>query len=413
METEKSLVKEIEVNTVISGLYAGERITKDIYGYHIGDILLNREAYKKIEKTNLKSPSTSKSSKGLARAKILFGTFIVPGANFLLSDSVKKDLENAVVFARITWRDDQTSEVFMQEVIFKELTGRKDVFDLAQDASAHIHDIGKNAIDRLKMNNSRPLYAEEYGKEGFNLPSVIKIVDKAAARANNQFLNGAVGWCEKIDNLETMSIFSSFVKSSGITFTPSAQSNAIYYRNPHAPDQYIMVDELFKEVQESRAAELEQVASKLGATYFKVEMVDSSVMKSNKERKASNEANAFYIVKAGSNSSYTEDSLNQMGHSIVAESHFSEKRDPAAPELSWFAQNQKIKSIIEMRLGEGGDKLQSHSINIKCSNYSVMNSETAGNLDAVIKKIGGKTKANMKKHVEQERNQNLIFYMEF
>ena len=65
METEKSLVKEIEVNTVISGLYAGERITKDIYGYHIGDILLNREAYKKIEKTNLKSPSTSKAARDL------------------------------------------------------------------------------------------------------------------------------------------------------------------------------------------------------------------------------------------------------------------------------------------------------------------------------------------------------------
>ena len=74
---------------------------------------------------------------------------------------------------------------------------------------------------------------------------------------------------------------------------------------------------------------------------------------------------------------------------------------------------QKINSLIAMRLGEGGDKIESHSIEIRCSNYSVMNSETAGNLDAVIKKIGVKQNATMKKHFEKERNQKMIYYVEF
>ena len=45
----RSTLKEYEINTVISGLYAGEKITKDIYGYHISDVLLSGDTYLKIE----------------------------------------------------------------------------------------------------------------------------------------------------------------------------------------------------------------------------------------------------------------------------------------------------------------------------------------------------------------------------
>lgn len=410
METEKSLINEIEINTVISGLYAGERITKDIYGYHIGDVLLTKDAFAKIEKANLQSPSTSKSNKGLANTKIIFGalTLSLP----LYAQSVKDDLNKVVLFARITWHDGQTSELFMQEVIYKELTGKKDVLDIAQNAGARIHDIGKGAIDKLKMSRSTPVTEKEYGSAAFHIPSVIKVVDRAA-RAGNQLLSGAVGWREQVNNLEVLCIYNNVIKNSGLTFVPSLQNNAIYYEHPHKPGQYLMVDELFETAQMERSAELEQIASKLGAKYFRIEMTDTSEIKSNREEKASTNANAFGVVKAGSNSSYTADAYEKKGHSIIAESHFSEKREPKIPQLSWFENNDKIKSLIEMRLGNGGNALESHSIEIKCSNYSVMNSETAGNLDAVIKKIGIKQNANMKKHVEKERKQIMNFYIEF
>ena len=412
METNKSLINEIEVNTVLTGPYAGEKITKDIYGsYHIGDILLTKDLFRKIEKLNKRNTMTSKSSKSLARAKILFGTLIVPGALPFYANSVKKDLENAVMFARITWKNGETSDVFMQEVVYKALTGTSDVFDLPQDIASHIHDVGKTEIDKLRMTNSRKLTAKEYNSDGFNLPSIIKIVD-SPARSGNQFLQGAIGWLQKIENLETMSIYSAFVKSSGISFYPTPQSNEIYYRHPHNPTQYIRVDDLFVEAQKSRVAELFQVASKLGATYFRVELVDSNVIKTNKENKASNEANVV-VVKAGSSSLHTADSYNETGHTIINESHFAKKRKPTVPTLTWFANDLSINNLIETCMSEGGNPLKSQSINIKCSNYSVMNSETAGSIEAVIKKFGGKTKANLKKHVEEERNQSLIFYIEF
>lgn len=411
METDKSLIKEYDINTVTTGLYAGEKITKDIYGYHIGDVLLSEENYEKIEKLN-SNLSTSRSSKGLAKAKTLFGTLIVPGALPLYADSVKDDMEKVLIFARITWRDGQTSVILMQEVIYKELTGKKDVFDLAQSAGSHIHDIGKNALDKIRMSRSTPLYEKDFLSGGFRTPSVIKILDPAE-RSSNQLLSGAAGRLININSLEVLGIYNDFVRSSGITFVPGMQNKAIYYEHPHNPGQYIMVDELFEVAQTERAAELEQIASKLGAKYFRVEMTDTSEYKSRREDKASTSANALYIVKGGSNSAYTADSYKKEGHSIIAESHFSAKREPSMPQLSWFTNNQKIKSLIEMRLGDGGDTLESHSIEIKCSNYSVMNSETAGNLDAVIKKIGVKQSATMKKHIEKERNQIMNFYIEF
>ncbi len=411
METEKSLLNEIEINTVISGLYEGEKITKDIYGYHIKDVLLNSDNFAKIEIINT-DLVTSKSNKGLARAKTLFGTFIVPGSLPLYADSIKDDMEKVYIFARITWNDNATSDLYMQEVIYKDLTGKKDVFDFAQDAGSHIQNIGKNALDKLKMSRSIPLTEKEYNSGNYRVPSVIKIVDNMA-RSGNRLLSDAVGWRDKVNNLEVLSIYYNVIKTSDLTFVPSLQNNAIYYEHPHKPGQYIMVDELFETAQMERSAELEQVASKLGAKYFRIEMTDVNEVKSKREDKANTNANAFFIVKGGTSSSFTSDSYEKKGQSIIAESHFSDKRDPEMPQLFWFTNNDKIKSLIEMRLGSGGNKLESHSIEIKCSNYSVMNSETAGNLDAVIKKIGVKQNATMKKHTEKERNQVMNFYIEF
>ena len=411
MEKNESLANEIEINTVISGLYAGEKITKDVYGYHIGGVLLNSESFAKIEKLGDDS-TTSKSNKGLAWVKTIGGTLLLPGALPLYADSVKKDMEGVVFFAVITWNDGQTSELWIQETVYNDLAGKKDALGFVLKKSLQLQDIGKNALDKIKTSNKIPVSEKEYNSVGFRYPSVIKIVD-AAARYGNRLLSDAVGWREKVNNMEVLCIDNNAVRSSGLSFVPSMQNNAIYYEHPHMPGHYLMVDELFETTQMERSAELEQIASKLGAKYFKIVMTDVSERKSKREDKASTEANAFNYVKAGSKSSHTSDSYVKRGQSIIAESHFSEKRDPEVPQLSWFSQNRKIRSLIEMRLGSGGDALESHSIEIKCSNYSVMNSETAGNLDAVIKKIGAKQSATMKKHVEEERNQTMIYYVEF
>lgn len=411
METEKKLINEIEINTVITGLYAGEKITKDIYGYHIADVLLNSDNFSKIEKINTDS-ITSKSNKAAAGVKTVFGNILMPGSSVIFADSVQKDLDRVMIFVKITWNDGQESELLMQETIYNELSGKKDALTAVVKGSKFFHDMGKNLIDNIKMNKSTAVSEKEYNSEDFRYPSVIKVVDRIS-RSDNHLLSDAVGWREKVNNIEVICIHNNVIRSSSLTFVPSIQTNAIYYEHPHMPGRYIMVDELFKIAQEERAAELEQIASKLGAKYCRIEMSDTSEVKSKRQEKASTEANAFNFVKAGSNSSYTADSYTKKGMSIIADTHFSASREPEIPELSWFSQNLTIKSLIEMRTGSGGGQLESRNIEIKCSNYSVMNSETAGNLDAVIKKIGAKQNATMKKHIEKERNQIMNFYIEF
>ncbi len=412
MENNELMITEYELNTVVEGAFSGEKIIRTNKGYFIGQTPLNKNTFKSIEKAlserDIPSSVRSKISSYFKTGVGLF-TLTLP----FLSKSAKNDAEKVALFARVTWQDDTTSLLFMQEEIYNEVSGKKkDFFNAALDAGKWAYDKGENVVNHVRLNILKPLSEDEYKSASFHTPSVVKIVD-SITRENNKLCAGAIGWREKVNNLEVLCLYNSFVKSSGISFVPNVQNNAIYYENPHKPNQYIMVDELFEEVQNARAAELEQVAYALGAKYFRIEMIDNSVTTSKKEDRAKTEANALNYVKAGSSSSYTADSLQKEGHYIAAETHFAEKREPFLPALSWFSENLKINSLIAMRLGEGGDKIESHSIEIRCSNYSVMNSETAGNLDAVIKKIGVKQNATMKKHFEKERNQKMIYYVEF
>lgn len=404
-----TIKNEFEINSVIDGLYTGEKIIKKEDGCYIGSLRLSNDTYDSLIKLpSSNNISSSKVNKVKSTAKTFIGT--LTGTLPLYASSAKEDADKVVIFAKLVWKDKSTSTLYLQEEIYKEITGKKDVFDFALNAGAKIQNFGINTVDRLKLKMLNPVFESQYNAPGFNLPSVIKIVD-SVVRANEKLCDGAVGWREKIDNLEVLQLYNTFVKSSGITFTPSVQCNAIYYENPHIPNQYIMVDELFLEVQNARAAELEQVAYDLGAKYFRVEMTDTKTIKSQREGSASTSANALNYVKAEASATDKSDSYEKSDRYIMAETHFADRREPCKPELLWFSENPKINSLIKMRLGKG--EMQSHDILIRCSNYSVMNSETAGNLDAVIKKIGAKANANIKKHFEKERSQIMVFHIEF
>ena len=229
-------------------------------------------------------------------------------------------------------------------------------------------------------------------------------------RENEPLCDGAIGWREIHNNLEILCLYKSFVPESGLLFLPTPQINAVYYENPHKPNQYIIVDSIFDEVQNSRAAELEQIASDLGAKYFRIEMVDT--------RFESNKLNAESGVSALADF-YSVDSklkLNKQesnGHYLFTESNFSCKRKPCKPELKWFANNDKIKSLIDIRLGDGGKKLKSHDVVINCVNHSIFSFETADKLSAIIKYVDVNAGTSFKDRYENERNQVMIFHVEF
>lgn len=406
MDTNK--VPEYDVNTVVSGKYCGARLIKRGDVYYVGDAALYPGAYESFEKLTGENGGSSGYRRAVSNAKTIIGTLTLTLP--LYAGSARNDAEMVTVFAEIKWRNGESSILYMQEELFKEITGKKDIMDLALGTGEKIRDLGIKAIEKIKPKQLQPVFESDYRSGEFNVPTVIKIVDGASKPREKQF-DGAIGWKEQINKLEVLTVYNSFAKSSGISFSPGIQCNAIYYQNPHSPNQYIMVDELFSEVQNARTAELEHVAYALGAKYFRIEMTDMNTVNKQRERKAQTSANAAGYVKAEASASENSDSYEKTDRSIIAETHFEEIREPERPALSWFAENPKINSLVNMRLGAG--KMKSHDIYIRCSTFSIMNSEIAGNLDAVIKKIGAKQNAKIKKHVEKERDQVLIFHIEF
>lgn len=402
-------MNEFEPNSVVEGKLRGGRIIKKRDGYYIDETPLFGEGFVSIEKLSEDNKIySSVLNKAKSIIKTGFGalTLTLP----LYADSAKQDAERVMTFAKVTWADGDFSILLMQEEILKKITGKRDIFDAVLDKAKLLQDMGKDLTNDTRRRN--PFSEVEYKNPAFHRSDVIRVID-GTALANDTRFDGAIGCKEKVNKIEIMSVYDSFAGQSGLKFTPSLQCGAMYYLNPYKKDQYIMVDKLFEEVQNERAAELEQVAFALGAKYFRVEMIDNTSVTTKKSARSSSKAKVTEYIKAESDVSYDQDSLSKEGHYILAETHFSSERKPFAPQLEWFAENKKIQSLINMRLSDGGDKIVSHNIEIRCMNYSIMNSETAGNIDAAIKKIGVKATANLKKHCERERNQTLLFHVEF
>ena len=101
------------------------------------------------------------------------------------------------------------------------------------------------------------------------------------------------------------------------------------------------------------------------------------------------------------------------------ESFWAGSDKPKRPKLKWFAYDDGIKGLIEMRC-KGGNSVQTKSLKILGSNSTTMSVDTAFRIDAAIKSIGtteGKfgvlSNSGFKKQVTQETKHSFIFNIEF
>ncbi len=292
--------------------------------------------------------------------------------------------------------------------------GKKAVTDIQQGAK-DLSEKAKNDSYARRLKKYNPLFPEKYQSESFNIPNMIMIRDDAERRGID-VCDGAIGWIDNANGMEVMCLYDEAIDFSGINFVPVASCDAFYYIDNYDRNRFIRTDCIFSKAHEERLSELQNIANLLGAKRCSIE-INEMVVESKKEHKNASITQSVSIkgvnVKAneGREEINVNESVNQRNGKIVAEFDGNDK--PEIPTLKWFAHDDNIKRLIEMRCN-GNNAIKSQTLELSGSTSATMSQKAAYNIDVAMSKLAGiKGKSEMEAKATKEHHSKLIFTVEF
>lgn len=304
-----------------------------------------------------------------------------------------------------------------KDVLTKALQKTSDVGKkAAENVQKGVQDITEKArndsyLRRLKKYN--PLFPYIYQSEEFNIPNMIVIVDDAVRRGID-VCEGAMGWIDNANGMEIMCLYDEAVKISKIKFIPTVTCDAVYYVDSFDRTRFIRTDCIFSKAHEEKLAELQNIAYSLGAKTCTIEISESNTEISVNKKKAKLGAKVDKFKTSTTENMeqlLSQESTNLRSGKIIAK--FDGSDNPKRPSLKWFAHDENIKKLIEMRC-KNTNSLKSQVLELSGASSATMSQKTAYAIDGAISKIGGgKISSDMENRAKREHQSTLIFSVEF
>lgn len=291
---------------------------------------------------------------------------------------------------------DATSAFFQKVTGF----GKKAADGIQKGVQAMSEKAHADSYER-RMKKYNPLFQEELKNEDFNLPNIIEIVDDIAIREID-VCAGAIGWRDTVNDITVLHISNKHIEDIGVQFIPFAQCNDVYCVDPFNHIGYIKAQEIFKQANDEKIAELEHIAYCLGAKKCTIEIAEAN---EEYDHSAASLQFKFKGISAGvSDQSHFARGTKASGKT---ETLFPGNDQLTRPTLKWFAHNSNILNLIEMRCSEKA-AIQSKSLELQGSSCASMSRQTACAVDKVIKANGAIEKAS-----GRENSSVLLFNVEF
>ena len=280
--------------------------------------------------------------------------------------------------------------------------GKKAADGIQKGAKTLSEESKKNAYER-KVRKYNPLFKEDFESSNFKLPNVIEIVDDAVRR-DIDVCEGAIGWTDKVNDVEILHLYDEWIAESKINFIPFAKCDAVYCVDAFDRSRFINSESIFERMTNEKLAELENIAFCLGAKSCAIEIVEASAQQKSSNLKIGLKySGAGGNAEQGSSSGYKN---KQSGKNI---SYFDGNSIPKRPSLKWFAFDDNIKGLIEMRCS-GDNSIKSKVLELNCSSAATMSQKTACAVDKILKI---KASISMESKSIEEHNRKLIFEIEF
>lgn len=293
---------------------------------------------------------------------------------------------------------------FFQKTTEASKNAAENVQKHAATLSAKVRDA--NYQERLKKYN--PLFPDEYTDISFVLPSLIVIADEAVRRGID-VCEGAIGWRSTESDTEVLHLYHTSTALKEIEFYPTAAIDATYYIDSFNSNRYINVDCIFDKAHEERLAELKQVAYALGAKACTIEISESTQEANSANHSANFGGKVIGIGKIGINSDQAVSNANARKRSGKIKAVFEGSTEPTIPNLKWFANDENIKNLIEMRCTNPG-RLKFEELRLSGSASATMSRKAAAAIDGLK---GLKGSISMQSQAMVEHSSELLFTVEF
>lgn len=303
---------------------------------------------------------------------------------------------------------------FSKKTAEKTVDISKKVADNVQQGAKALSEKSKDEAYLRKLKKYNPLFPDQYFSPEFNRPNMIVIVDDAV-RKGIDVCEGAIGWLSNSNGMEVLNLYDEAVELSGIRFVPSADCDAIYYIDSFDHNRYIRIDSIFDLAHKEKIAELEHIAFALGAKKCTIRLRET-----HSESDAQQKKYAFGVSGKKNGISASSKEEGEKSTSITSEteksgqivSTFSGCTTPTRPQLKWFANDDSVASLVDMRCANT-NAIQSKQLRLSGRSISTMSQKTACSIDNALNKINAKASAKMEQHVRKETHTELIFDIEF
>lgn len=290
---------------------------------------------------------------------------------------------------------------------------KKTISDVQAGANDLSEKIKQDSYQR-RLKKYNPLFPDIYRGESFNLPNMIMIRDDAE-RKGIDVCEGAIGWLGNESGMEVLYLYDEVVPTSGITFVPSADCDAVYYIDSFDRNRFIRIDRIFSKAHEERLAELKHVAYSLGAKSCTIEISESSVeVNVSKKKAAFGAGGVLHSVKASSSESAEQNisAKNSAQRSGKIYVEFEGHTNPQRPTLKWFANDDNIKNLIEFRC-KGENSVKTETLELSGSSSATMSQKTACSIDNAVGAMKLKGSSTMEAQAIRENHSTLYFSIEF
>lgn len=283
--------------------------------------------------------------------------------------------------------------------------------ETAKNSVAAMVEKSHNDSYERRMKKYNPLFMERYQSKEFNLPNMIMIVDDAVRRGVD-VCEGAIGWLGNEAGMEIMYLYDEAVQLSGLKFVPVAACDAVYYVDSFDRSRFIRTDYIFSKAHEEKIAELKHIAYALGAKRCTIEIQEVTTDQQTQSKKMKSEVNYKGAVVGEEYESSATNTTNTRRSGRV-EVEFAGSDEPQKPELKWFAHDDNINRLIEMRFANK-NAIKTETLELTGESSATMSQKIAYAIDGVMSKLGGaKGHKSMNAQAAKESQSRLIYIIEF
>lgn len=308
---------------------------------------------------------------------------------------------------KISFDKQKTSET-LSNLLHKTTDAGKTAISAVQQGATNLSEKAKQDGYQRRLKKYNPLFPDEFTDEGFIMPNMIVIVDEAVRRGID-VCEGAIGWRSTENGIEVLYLYDDAIQTKNIQFLPNVTCDAVYYVDSYNENRFIRTDCIFSKAHEERLAELKHVAHSLGAKSCTIEITETSHNVSLSSKKLGISAKGVKGSESYENSVSSQSSNSRSGR-ITAE--FEGSDEPKRPKLKWFAHDDNIKRLIEMRC-KNSNTIKSETLELSGASSATMSQKTACAIDGAIGKMGFKASASMENQAITENTTKLIFSVEF